>query len=162
MFRKRSEKETINVAPAPIERVTSVLGEGIAWKGNLTGAGGIRIEGAFDGEIHLRGLLVVGETGRVSGNQIRANVVIVAGAVQADITAEKVEIRSTGRVWGNVVVAAFATEEGAFLRGQIRMEERVELPPPELDTTPIEIVSEVVLPAGMISEEKTSPTNGDE
>jgi predicted HAD superfamily Cof-like phosphohydrolase len=30
-------------------------------------------------------------------------------------------------VWGNVVTAAFATEEGAFLRGQIRMEEQVEV-----------------------------------
>jgi hypothetical protein len=30
-------------------------------------------------------------------------------------------------VWGNVVVASFATEEGAFLRGQIRMEEKVDL-----------------------------------
>jgi cytoskeletal protein CcmA (bactofilin family) len=129
MFRKRSDTEHSPEPPAPVERVTSVLGEGIAWKGNLSGTGGIRIEGAFDGEINLRGLLVVGETGRVSGNQLRANVVIIAGAVQADITAEKVEIRSTGRVWGNVVTAAFATEEGAFLRGQIRMEERVELAP---------------------------------
>jgi len=47
--------------------------------------------------------------------------------VRGDITAEKVEIRSTGRVWGNVVTAAFATEEGAFLRGQIRMEEQVDI-----------------------------------
>ena len=44
----------------------------------------------------------------------------MAGAVRGDITAEKVDIRTTGRVWGNVVTAAFATEEGAFLRGQIR------------------------------------------
>lgn len=129
MFRKRNDTEDAPTAPAPIERVTSVLGDGIVWKGNLSGTGGIRIEGTFDGEINLRGLLVVGETGRVTGKEVRANVVIIAGAVQADITAEKVEIRSTGRVWGNVVTAAFATEEGAFLRGQIRMEERVEMSP---------------------------------
>jgi cytoskeletal protein CcmA (bactofilin family) len=137
MFRKRSDSDHSPEPPAPVERVTSVLGEGIAWKGNLTGTGGIRIEGAFDGEINLRGLLVVGETGRVSGKQLRANVVIIAGAVQADITSEKVEIRSTGRVWGNVVTASFATEEGAFLRGQIRMEERVELAPVAQPAPPI-------------------------
>ncbi len=129
MFRKRNEQVPAPKPPAPVERVTSVLGEGIAWKGNMSGTGGIRIEGAFDGEINLRGLLVVGETGRVTGKQVSANVVIIAGAIQADITAEKVEIRSTGRVWGNVVTAAFATEEGAFLRGQIRMEEHVDLAP---------------------------------
>ena len=71
--------------------------------------------------------MVVGETGRVTCRHLQANVVIVAGAVRGDITAEKVEIRATGRVWGDVVTAAFSTEEGAFLRGQIRMEDEVEV-----------------------------------
>jgi cytoskeletal protein CcmA (bactofilin family) len=96
----------------------------------------VRIEGPFEGDIALRGLLVVGETGRVTCNQLRANVVIVAGAVRGDITAEKLEIRSTGRVWGDVVTAAFSTEEGAFLRGKVTMEEKVEIGevlPPEAD-----------------------------
>jgi cytoskeletal protein CcmA (bactofilin family) len=129
MFRKKSSPIAANIPtqPVPTERVTSVLGSGIIWKGQLSGTGGVRIEGAFEGEIALRGLLVVGETGRVTCQQLRANVVIVAGAVSGDITAEKVEIRSTGRVWGNVVTAAFATEEGAFLRGQIRMEDQVDI-----------------------------------
>lgn len=127
MFRKRAENIPPAVQPAPTERVTSVLGTGIIWKGNLSGSGGVRIEGAFEGDIALRGLLVVGETGRVTCENLRANVVVVAGAVRGDITAEKVEIRATGRVWGNVVTAAFATEEGAFLRGQIRMEDQVDL-----------------------------------
>jgi cytoskeletal protein CcmA (bactofilin family) len=107
--------------------VTSVLGPGINWEGNLRGAGGIRIEGTFEGEISVRGLVVVGETGRVTCQRLRANTVIVAGAVRGDISADKLEIRSTGRVWGDVVTTAFSTEEGAFLRGQITMEERVEL-----------------------------------
>jgi cytoskeletal protein CcmA (bactofilin family) len=127
MFKKRSDTTPSSVQPAQSERVTSVLGSGVIWKGNLSGTGGVRIEGAFEGDIALRGLLVIGETGRVTCEHVRANVVIVAGAVRGDITAEKVEIRSTGRVWGDVVTAAFATEEGAFLRGQIRMEDAVDL-----------------------------------
>lgn len=127
MFRKRTEAAPPITQPATTERITSVLGNGISWKGDLSGSGGVRIEGAFEGDISLRGLLVVGETGRVTCEHLRANVVIVAGAVRGDITAEKVEIRASGRVWGNVVTAAFATEEGAFLRGQIRMEEQVDI-----------------------------------
>ena len=125
MFRRSSETQPTSSTATPSERVTSVLSTGIVWKGLLSGSGGVRIEGTFEGDITLRGLLVVGETGRVTCQQLRANVVIVAGAVRGDITAEKLEIRSTGRVWGNVVTAAFATEEGAFLRGQVRMEERI-------------------------------------
>lgn len=127
MFRRSSEAQPISGPTVPTERVTSVLSSGISWKGQISGSGGVRIEGTFEGDIALRGLLVVGETGRVTCQQLRANVVVVAGAVKGDITAEKVDIRSTGRVWGNVVTAAFATEEGAFLRGQIRMEEQVDI-----------------------------------
>lgn len=127
MFRKREETTPSIIQPAPAERVTSVLGPGIVWKGDLSGSGGVRIEGALEGEINLRGMLVIGETGRVTCQHLRANTVIIAGAVRGDITAEKVEIRATGRVWGDVVTAAFATEEGAFLRGQIRMEDEVEM-----------------------------------
>jgi len=125
MFRKTP---TSPLTPqAPIERVTSVLGPGINWKGDLRGSGGVRIEGCFAGEINIRRLAVIGETGRVSCEQMQANSVIVAGAVKGNIISEKLEIRSTGRVWGDVTTVAFSTEEGAFLRGQVRMEERVEL-----------------------------------
>lgn len=121
-----------NIDPVPPrretgERVDSVLGSGVAWQGTLTGTGGIRIDGAFDGEISLRGLVVIGEQGRVTSKHIRAATVIVAGSVKGDITAGRVEITKTGRVWGDVVTTSFSTEEGAFLRGKITMEEQIDL-----------------------------------
>jgi cytoskeletal protein CcmA (bactofilin family) len=127
MFR-RSSAGSDNAGSMPaVERITSVLGPGVIWRGAVSGSGGVRIEGAFEGQIALRGLLVVGETGRVTCENIRANTVIVAGAVRGNITTQKLEIRASGRVWGDVTTIAFVTEEGAFLRGQIRMEETVEL-----------------------------------
>jgi cytoskeletal protein CcmA (bactofilin family) len=127
MFRKQQPPQTSPVV-TPVERVTSVLGPGILWKGNLRGSGGVRIEGAFEGEITLRGMVVIGESGRVVCQTLQANSVIVAGTVNGSITAEKLEIRGTGRVWGDVVVVSLSTEEGAFLRGQVRMEEKIEFP----------------------------------
>ncbi len=124
------KRNTQQTQPAPVqavERITSVLGAGVIWQGNISGSGGVRIEGTFEGQIAMRGILVVGETGRVTCENIRANTVIVAGAVRGNILAQKVEIRATGRIWGNVTTVSFATEEGAFLRGQIRMEDAVEL-----------------------------------
>lgn len=132
MFRKRDEIQPAVGTPQPATRVTSVLGPGISWKGAINGQGGVRVEGAFEGDISLRGMLVVGETGRITCEHVRANIVIVAGGLKGNITAEKVEIRATGRVWGDVVTAAFATEEGSFLRGQIRMEENVDIGLPPL------------------------------
>jgi cytoskeletal protein CcmA (bactofilin family) len=137
---KRNTTPTENPQPVQaVERITSVLGSGVVWHGSINGSGGVRIEGAFEGEIAMRGMLIVGETGRVTCQNVRANTVIVAGAVRGNITTQKLEIRASGRVWGDVVTTAFVTEEGAFLRGQIRMEETVELdlePAPE--STPSE------------------------
>lgn len=139
MFKRNTTPTETQQPVQAVERITSVLGSGVIWHGSINGSGGVRIEGAFEGEIALRGMLVIGETGRVTCQNVRANTVIVAGAVRGNITTQKLEIRGSGRVWGDVVTTAFVTEEGAFLRGQIRMEETVELdlePAPE--TTPSE------------------------
>jgi cytoskeletal protein CcmA (bactofilin family) len=137
MFRKNPTAAPLS--PNTQDRVTSVLGPGINWRGSLRGMGGIRIEGVFEGDISLRGLVVIGETGRITCETVKARMVIVAGTVRGNIVAEKLEIRSTGRVWGDVTVVAFSTEEGAFLRGQVRMEEKIELDiEPEPETPPAE------------------------
>ena len=124
---KRNNQSTPPSSAQTIERITSVLGVGTIWQGSISGTGGVRVEGTFEGQITLKGLLVVGETGKVTCENVRAANVIVAGAVKGNITAQKVEIRASGRVWGDIVTTAFATEEGAFLRGQIRMEDAVDL-----------------------------------
>src|SRR3972149_2776078 len=132
MFRRKSTLPQNNAA-LQLPRITSVVADGVSLRGKLSGEGGVRIEGAFDGDIELGGLLVIGPTGRGSCPQLQARHVVVAGALRGDILAERVEIRASGRVWGNVVTASMATEDGAFLRGQIQMEEKIELgiQPPE-------------------------------
>jgi cytoskeletal protein CcmA (bactofilin family) len=131
MFKRNSPTTTQPTSSAPavqaVERITSVLGPGLIWEGKISGSGGVRIEGTFEGQIGLRGMLVVGESGRVTCENIRAANVIVAGAVKGNITTQKLEIRASGRVWGDVVTTSFVTEDGAFLRGQIRMEDQVDL-----------------------------------
>jgi cytoskeletal protein CcmA (bactofilin family) len=125
MFRKMQGRET--EGGDALERVDSVLGPGISWSGEISGSGGVRIDGAFEGQINIRGLVVIGDQGRVTCEHIKAITVIVAGSVKGNITAHKVEIASTGRVWGDVVTTAFSTQEGAFLRGEIRMEDKLDL-----------------------------------
>lgn len=126
MFNKK--KTTPVLSPlSPVERVTSVLGPGINWNGDLRGKGGVRIEGALEGEIAVRGMVIIGETGRVTCQALKAGTVIVAGTVKGEITAEKLEIRATGRVYGDVKVQSISTDEGAFLRGTVTMEEQVDL-----------------------------------
>ncbi len=139
MFRRSDDVPHMS-AKIP-DRVDSVLSAGIVWQGQVSGTGGLRIEGAFDGDIMLRGLVVIGEQGRVTCDQIQAVTLIVAGSVKGNITAHRVEISSSGRVWGDVVTSSFSAEEGAFLRGKITMEDELELSipssaPPEVESPP--------------------------
>ena len=125
MFRRTPDKPA--PTPAAPERVDSILGPDLTWQGNMSGSGGVRIEGAYDGEIEVHGIVVIGETGRVTCDQLLAATVVVARSLKGNIKAHRVEITSTGRVWGDVVTTAFSTEEGAFLRGKITMEEQLDL-----------------------------------
>lgn len=160
MFKRNIAPTETTPAVQAVERITSVLGSGVIWHGSVNGSGGVRIEGAFEGEIALRGMLVVGETGRVTCQDVRANTVIVAGAVRGNITTQKLEIRATGRVWGDVITTAFVTEEGAFLRGQIRMEETVELDlEPTSETTPSEAAQAEAMAATQIATPEQAADN---
>ncbi len=110
-------------APRPVE---SVIGPGLHYTGALSGNSGVRIEGSFDGTIQIGGALIIAEGARVTADMIQAGVVSVAGTVKGNITADKVEILSTGRIYGDLKTGSFASEEGAFLRGQITMRDGTE------------------------------------
>src|SRR5258706_7062556 len=98
--RNTTPTETQQPAVQAVERITSVLGSGVIWHGSINGSGGVRIEGAFEGEIALRGILVIGETGRVTCQNVRANAVIVAGAGPGRNTKPKMWVPGRGCVCG--------------------------------------------------------------
>jgi cytoskeletal protein CcmA (bactofilin family) len=127
MFRKKDEAQERSRPSASIR--SSAL-NGVERE---VGRGGVRIEGAFEGDITLQGSSSVSKAAS-SATFLKATTVVVAGSVRGDITARRVEITRTGRVWGDVVAESFSTEEGAFLRGQITMEERVDLGFPQEET----------------------------
>jgi len=111
----KHKKDTAVFTPERLQaQVNSVLGPGIHWIGDLHGTGGVRIEGTMQGDIVIKGLVVIGETGKVICPELKAETVVVAGTVQGNITCQKLEIRSTGRVWGDVVTVSFSSEDGAF------------------------------------------------
>jgi cytoskeletal protein CcmA (bactofilin family) len=91
-------------------------------KGQLTGNEDLTIEGQFEGTIALADhCLTVGTEGQVKA-EIQARHAIVMGAVTGNIEArEKVEIRKTGHIVGDLRAAAVAIEEGAYFKGSIEI-----------------------------------------
>ncbi len=122
---KRTNKDNSSpdTAPLPIAsngKILSVISKGSSFKGDIVTEGGARIDGSFEGNLTIKGPLVIGENARIVAD-ITADAVSVAGSVKGNITAKKVDIMRTGRIYGDLITGAFTTEEGGFLRGQVRM-----------------------------------------
>ncbi len=98
----------------------TTLGPSAAFHGELSGNEDLLIEGQFEGNIKLPDhCLTVGSNGQVKA-EILARQVVVLGSVHGNISArEKIEIRKSGRVVGDLVAAGIAIEEGAYLKGSI-------------------------------------------
>ena len=142
LFSKKKDSPTF-IPDTTKSQDNAVIGPGINWLGDLRGSGGIRIEGTITGEIAISGLVVVGESGKVECEQLKADTVIIAGTVKGNITCQKLEIRSSGKVWGDVVTSSFSSEDGAFFRGQMRMEEQVEPVEPAAKLSFTETIPEI-------------------
>jgi cytoskeletal protein CcmA (bactofilin family) len=110
--------------------IESTIGANTHIKGDIQGDGGLRIDGIVEGTIEITGNLVITESAKVRA-EIKANNVSIAGAVQGNVVANRVEIADTGRVWGDMTIKALMINEGAYLRGQTFMSQ--DLQPPKLE-----------------------------
>jgi cytoskeletal protein CcmA (bactofilin family) len=118
-----SKEKAPVVGPSKIE---NVFGPSTRFDGRLTSDGNIRVDGVFEGTIETAGNVIIGEQARVLAN-IVANGVQVWGSVKGNVTAAgRLEILSTGRVWGDIKVAALLIDEGGILRGQCVMQGETE------------------------------------
>ncbi|MBN1220577.1 MAG: polymer-forming cytoskeletal protein [Anaerolineae bacterium] len=118
---------------APIDKIETVIGPNTNFKGKLVCDGSVRIDGICEeGVIETVGNIVVGPQAKVAANLIAENV-SVSGAVTGNIKAiGRLEILSTGKVWGDVDVGSFLLDDEAYFRGKLAMKE--EVPPPEITT----------------------------
>jgi cytoskeletal protein CcmA (bactofilin family) len=110
------------VPPAPGHEVNTILGRGSEFEGKLTFEGTVRIDGKFSGEIFTNDVLIIGE-----GADVRAELdvatVIVRGSVTGNIRAKNaVELRTPGRVKGNIATPSLLIDKGVIFEGQCQME----------------------------------------
>ncbi|MBC7250623.1 MAG: polymer-forming cytoskeletal protein [Anaerolineae bacterium] len=103
------------------DKIETVIGPNTNLQGDIRSDGGVRIDGIFEGSLQTAGNLIISEGAKVIAD-ISAHNVSVAGAIKGNISANRLEILSTGRVWGDVTVNSFLLDEGGFVRGEIIMQ----------------------------------------
>ncbi len=142
----------------PIDKIETVIGPHTNFKGTLVCDGSVRIDGVCEeGLIKTVGNIVVGPEAKV-GADLMAENVSVSGSVTGKITTTgRLEILSTGKVWGDVNVGSFLLDEEGYFKGKLTMRDGPEPPTfgiPAQQTSQPASASQPESPA--VAEEKTN------
>jgi cytoskeletal protein CcmA (bactofilin family) len=112
--------ETPSGRPPDERRLIAWVGKSVVFKGDLVSSEDMAIDGRVEGTIEVRGhTLTIGPDADIRAT-IVASTVTIHGAVSGKITAdEKVDIRPSGSVEGDIIAPRLAMADGAILRGRV-------------------------------------------
>lgn len=123
----RSGAPATPAAPAPGARVreAAIIGPSIHIEGDLRGEEDLVIEGTVSGTIHLRDNgLTVGSNGKVRA-EVHAKSIVVDGSLEGDLYgSERVAIRKSGQVRGNIVSPRVSLDDGGRFKGTVEMDQQ--------------------------------------
>jgi cytoskeletal protein CcmA (bactofilin family) len=128
VFRRESEKAKASIPS--VEKIETIIGPTARFRGSIQADGSIRIDGIYEGSIETAGNLIIGEQAKIVAD-LTAHNVSVAGQIKGDISANRVEVLETGRIWGNLTVNSFTLDDGGFVSGEVNM--HTEMSPPMLE-----------------------------
>jgi cytoskeletal protein CcmA (bactofilin family) len=96
------------------------LGKSVMIKGELSGSEDLTLYGRMEGSVKLADYtLTIGPDADIKAEISAKNVVIMGGVTGNVVAAEKVEIRSTGSVTGDIASPRLAIQDGGCMRGKV-------------------------------------------
>jgi cytoskeletal protein CcmA (bactofilin family) len=110
-------------SPASGDRASSSqaqVGKSLHLKGEITGSEDLFIDGEVEGTVELKdNNLTIGPNGNVHAD-VQARSITILGRLHGNVRAgDKVEIRKTGSLEGDLATARIIIEDGAVFRGSI-------------------------------------------
>jgi cytoskeletal protein CcmA (bactofilin family) len=104
-----------------IEKITTTLGKETSFNGVLRFKDSLKIDGTFEGKIESPGFLYI-ENGATVKADIKVGSVVVGGVVRGNIEAsERLEMLTTGKVFGNIRTAKLNIADGVVFEGKCEM-----------------------------------------
>jgi len=113
------------------EKLESFVGVQSHFKGDIKSKGTLRIDGMVDGNVEAD-WVILGEKASLKGNA-SARGVIVGGKIEGNVAAKEIlEIKSKGKVTGDISAPKLTVSEGGIFEGRSTMNREdskvVELP----------------------------------
>lgn len=99
----------------------SVITADMEIKGNIKTNGSVQIDGKIEGDLACGRDVALGKAGAIKGN-VAASSLVIEGAVDGNVVArERVELKSSARINGDLKAKRFCAEEGVTLSGKIEI-----------------------------------------
>jgi len=107
--------------PFDERRVAAWIGKAITLRGDVICSQDLTIDGVVEGTIEVgQHSLMVGVGASIKANLV-GRVVTIGGSITGNVTAtEKVDLKATGSVEGDISTPRFAMAEGAIVRGRVQ------------------------------------------
>lgn len=102
------------------EKLESLVGTNSHFKGDIKSRGTLRVDGSVEGNVEAD-WLILGEKAHLKGD-VTARGIIVGGKIEGVLTAKEIlEIKSKGRVIGEITTPKLLVSEGGMLEGRSSM-----------------------------------------
>ena len=109
-----------------MQSISTLISEGCILDGNIKAPDFARIDGQITGDVMVDEGLILGEKGTIHGNIITKELFIY-GTVNGNIQASSIEIKSTGKVHGEIRTQTLSVESGAIYNGTLSMTQNSKL-----------------------------------
>lgn len=108
------------------------IGKSVIIRGELSGSEDLYLDGEVEGSIDLNGhSLTIGPNGRIRAN-IHAHEVVVHGRVDGNIrAAERVELKKSAVLAGDIFTQRIMIEDGAYFKGAVDIQKAEVKPEPK-------------------------------
>jgi cytoskeletal protein CcmA (bactofilin family) len=127
MFKKKNGQKKLDLNQ---QEISTIIGQGYTFTGEINGSSIIRIEGKIIGDVHVESGVVLGENGVIEGD-IYTKSAIIYGTVTGDVQAGQLEIKRTGRISGDITTNNLEIELGAQYNGRLHMQKETPLIEPD-------------------------------
>lgn len=103
-----------------LQTISTVICDGAKVEGGITAPAVARIDGHVKGDVNVSEGLILGEHGRIDGN-VTTKELIVYGVITGNISAHSLEIRSSGKITGDIETGVLLVEIGGVYNGRLVM-----------------------------------------
>ena len=99
----------------------TLISKGCVVHGRIESDVFVRIDGHIKGDLIIAEGLIIGEHGIIEGN-IKAREIVVFGTVNGSVTADSIDIKSSGNILGELHTNSLQVETGATYIGNVIMD----------------------------------------